>query len=419
MATLNFLYRSNKQSAALIARLLFRHADKDFVYGCRTQLFVDKDYWSKQHTLKRPKDISIVNKQNDIRRELNKIENYILDAYRKAEISEISKTWLERQIDLYYNPHKANGHTSSRLTDYLSTYVEHKKTSITESTVKKSNVIRQMVLRYEEARKTVVHIKNIDANFKTDFERYCLDNNYAPNTIARSIRFVKTVCKYAKMNGLETHPNFDLIKVKYHKTETIYLTKQELDSIAAVELNESLANARDWLLISCETGQRVSDFMRFKKDWIRYETNKEGILKPLIEFTQKKTQKRMTVPLSQKVMAVLNHRKGEFPKAISDQKYNDYIKEVCKLAGLTQSINGSKKLETASGSKIYRKETGNFQKWELVSSHIGRRSFATNNYGYIPTSFLIYITGHSTETMFLNYIGKSNKDIAMELTNYL
>ena len=54
----------------------------------------------------------------------------------------------------------------------------------------------------------------------------------------------------------------------------------------------------------------------------------------------------------------------------------------------------------------------------LVSSHIGRRSFASNNYGKIPTSFLMYITGHTTEAMFLTYIGKSNKDIAMELTNY-
>jgi len=53
-----------------------------------------------------------------------------------------------------------------------------------------------------------------------------------------------------------------------------------------------------------------------------------------------------------------------------------------------------------------------------VTSHIGRRSFATNFYGIIPTSYLIYTTGHSTEAMFLNYIGKSNKDIALEMAKY-
>ena len=115
---------------------------------------------------------------------------------------------------------------------------------------------------------------------------------------------------------------------------------------------------------------------------------------------------------------ILGKRNGEFPRAISDQKYNDYIKIVCREAKITQKVNGSVISETEPESGIYRKETGVFEKCDLVTSHIGRRSFATNNYGTIPTSFLIYVTGHSTEAMFLNYIGKSNKDIAMELTNY-
>jgi hypothetical protein len=54
----------------------------------------------------------------------------------------------------------------------------------------------------------------------------------------------------------------------------------------------------------------------------------------------------------------------------------------------------------------------------LVSSHIGRRSFATNNYGRIPTSLLINVTGHSTEGMFLEYIGKSNTEKAIQLAEY-
>ena len=81
-------------------------------------------------------------------------------------------------------------------------------------------------------------------------------------------------------------------------------------------------------------------------------------------------------------------------------------------------VTGSKKLETEKGSKIYRKTEGTYEKWKLVTSHIGRRSFATNFYGVIPTSYLIYVTGHTTEKMFLTYIGKSNKDIALELTKY-
>ena len=117
-------------------------------------------------------------------------------------------------------------------------------------------------------------------------------------------------------------------------------------------------------------------------------------------------------------MEILNKRNGLFPYAISDQKYNDYIKLVCELAELNHLEKGSKIKETAPESGIYRKKTEMYPKWELITSHIGRRSFATNFYGKIPTSYLIYVTGHSTEVMFLTYLGKSNKDIAMELTNY-
>ena len=59
-----------------------------------------------------------------------------------------------------------------------------------------------------------------------------------------------------------------------------------------------------------------------------------------------------------------------------------------------------------------------YKKCELITSHVGRRSFCTNFYGTIPTTYLMNVSGHSTEQMFLTYLGKSNKDLAMEITNY-
>ena len=73
-------------------------------------------------------------------------------------------------------------------------------------------------------------------------------------------------------------------------------------------------------------------------------------------------------------------------------------------------------MEYEDGRK--RTEKGKFEKWELVSSHIGRRSYATNNFDKIPLRLVMNVTGHTTEKMFLNYVGKSNKDIALELTKY-
>ena len=128
----------------------------------------------------------------------------------------------------------------------------------------------------------------------------------------------------------------------------------------------------------------------------------------------------MTIPLHKKVQAVLDKYKGDFPSRISDQRYNDYIKEVCKIAGINEEVQGRKQLNISKDPSVQkiRRKKGVYPKYELVTSHIGRRSFATNHYGKIPTSYLIYVTGHSSEIMFLNYIGKSNKDMALELTKY-
>ena len=103
-----------------------------------------------------------------------------------------------------------------------------------------------------------------------------------------------------------------------------------------------------------------------------------------------------------------------------EKKYNSLTElTLTQIDVLNEKVSGSKKTETEPDSKIYRKESGIFEKWELVTSHIGRRSFATNFYGTgIPTNLLMTATGHSTEKMFLNYIGKGNKDYAKELNNY-
>ena len=116
------------------------------------------------------------------------------------------------------------------------------------------------------------------------------------------------------------------------------------------------------------------------------------------------------------VLEVINKNDGNFPKAISDQKYNLFIKKVCEQSGITEVVKGGKMEQIKKG--VHRKKEGYYPKHELVTSHIGRRSFATNYYSKIPTSLLIAITGHSTESMFLRYIGKSSFDQAIELSDY-
>lgn len=378
----------------------------------KTNYHIDPINWDEveqRPTKKALKDIHIANLDTD----LATLKNDLLKEYNNSKGKKVvDADWLRNFI----NPPQEQEKHPDKLVDYIDTFIEFKKADVKSSTVTKCNVIKHLLMRYEKETKTTLYIRDIDAKFKMDFEKYCIKVGYAPNTTARNIRFIKTFCRHAKANGVETHYQLDSIKAKYHKVENIYLDEKEIAAIEKIEskkLTEGLENARDWLLISCYCGQRVSDFLRFDKSMIRYEKNKAGELKPLIEFTQVKTEKIMTIPLHKKIIEIMKKYDGNFPRKISDQKYNEHIKKVCEAAEINQPTNG-----TLFDHKTKTKITKDYPKHLLVSSHIGRRSFATNNYGKIPTSFLMYITGHTTEAMFLTYIGKSNKDIAMELTNY-
>ena len=283
-----------------------------------------------------------------------------------------------------------------------------KKTSL-----KKFNVIKHKLQKLEKFRKKQILILDINNDFKNEFVSYCKNELYSQNTIQRELAIIKTFCIHARFLGLETHYQLDSLRLDKAKVEKIYLTFEELSRIEEInsdELTVSLDNAKDWLIISCYSGQRISDFMRFTENQIRIEEGKH-----FLEFTQMKTSKLTTIPIHAKILEILKKRNGKFPYRISDQKYNDYIKEVCKLAGIDEIVKGSKMLETEKGN---RKQGGLYKKYELVTSHIGRRSFATNFYGKVPTTHLINITNHSSEAMFLNYIGKSNKDLAKETFKY-
>jgi integrase len=67
---------------------------------------------------------------------------------------------------------------------------------------------------------------------------------------------------------------------------------------------------------------------------------------------------------------------------------------------------------------IHRKKFGKYPKYELVSSHVCRRSFATNLYGKIDTLTIMKITGHKTEKQFLEYIKITPKEYAEKLKDF-
>ena len=95
---------------------------------------------------------------------------------------------------------------------------------------------------------------------------------------------------------------------------------------------------------------------------------------------------------------ILDKYDGHLPKPISNQKYNDYLKDAAKLAGLNAPFM---KTSSIKGKRVDKK----YFKHELISSHTARRSFCTNAYEMdIPTITIMAISGHKTEAAFLKYI---------------
>jgi len=96
----------------------------------------------------------------------------------------------------------------------------------------------------------------------------------------------------------------------------------------------------------------------------------------------------------------------DFTKKNNALVFDKKIKELSQLAGIDQIIKGNKMSSVTKGVEFEK-----YPKYELITSHTIRRSFATNYFGKIETPILIEMTGHSSESIFLSYIGENpNKD---------
>lgn len=413
MATIKFFIQSEKNPAGIYVRLrdgVNIDAKAKTNYSVNPLDWIDNTKKNNPESLFKYEGLKEKPKTESLKKlhgQLVKFKSSLLDQYNdESNKSLISSQWLKDFI----NPTDKESETvPNALILYCEYYITHQKSSIMNSSYQKLNVIKQLLIRFQKDQKRVFFIRDVNLDFVLKFQQYCDKEKYSHNTISRAIKFIKSICYHAAANKIETSHQLKAIKVKLKPVDKIFLTLDDIVKIEEKELeHDYLDNARDWLLISCETGQRVSDFMRFRAAEIREEEGRK-----FIDFTQVKTGKEISLPLTKRVLRILDKRNGEFPRQISDQRYNEFIKKVGELAGLTYKVKGSKK-----DPETERKVSGTFPKFELISSHIGRRSFATNNYSKVPTSLLIKASGHSSERMFLEYIGKADDNSAKELAKY-
>lgn len=412
MATLNFIYRSIKPKAVLTVRLLFRHEGKDYQYSGKTRFEVEKNYWSKEH-LSKTRDVKIKNKQTEIKNELQRIENYILNKFKNTRQENISSIWLNNSLLEYYDP-KDIAHLDSSIQGAIRRIIDNadmRKNARGKLGLSKNRIksYKQLEKRFKIFQgKKLYDVVDFTPMLANEFKTHLIKElNYHNATAIKFVSDLKTVCFDAEKNGVETSHLLKHIEGYEIKTEYIlFLNPEELKQIKEATLSSPIIdNARKWLLFGCCIGQRVSDLLRINESNF---ININGL--NVIELHQQKTGKRVIIPVLSDTKDII---KNGLPYPVSPQKLNDCLKIVCREAGINELTEGLKLNPVTK-----RKEKGTYFKWELVSSHVCRRSFASNQYGILPTPLIMSITGHSTEKTLLNYIGKTSLDYAQQIADF-
>lgn len=242
--------------------------------------------------------------------------------------------------------------------------------------------------------------ENINLDFYAAFTKFLSGrkhrkgNGYTPNAVGKHIQVFKTVLNVAKEKGLAVNLDYQSKKFRAVKqdSDNVYLDEAELKILYEFDLSDkpSLERARDMFLVGCWTGLRFSDLSALRPE--------KHIKNGLIEIDQQKTGEKAVIPVLAVTAAILEKYGGKMPPAISNQRFNDYVKDACRLAGICERVQKS---ETRSGRRV----TLFFQKWQMVSAHTCRRSFVTNFLKRrAAPQVIMSATGHQSTKHFGKYI---------------
>lgn len=176
-------------------------------------------------------------------------------------------------------------------------------------------------------------------------------------------------------------------KITSRTEEKIYFTFDLIKKVIDYEPEtESMRNTKLILLTLLFSGCRYSDVFKVRPE---YEYDESGVQFRYARFIDQKTGRDIIVPILEPLEREYALNNGKTPYKISNAKFNEYVKDLCKLAKLTDEV----KLSFMDSYGDTKYETKLF--YQFVTSHIGRRSFITNLINYIPITILTKITGHS------------------------
>ncbi|MEI7526139.1 MAG: tyrosine-type recombinase/integrase [Mariniphaga sp.] len=388
-----------QKNVPIILRYSFHGQRLEYYTGLRVdEANYIAGYWTKE---KNPVKSSAPQAEK-LNTDLSIIKNHLEKAENIAKGSGIplSVAYFREYLDekLKTKPVKSAKIT---LLQYFDRFIEEMRNGINKKTghklshanIEKYSAVKNMLIAFVKYRGATVDFQDIDQKLYDELVNYMItEKKYALNTYGRHIKFIKTVLHKATSEEINTNMKFQKAFVGVTEpSDNAYLTEDELGTIYKHDFTAKprLDRVRDIFIIGCWTGLRFSDYSNIRKEHINGDR---------IKMVTQKTKKQVIIPLHPTVIAILEKYNYQLPPPITNQRFNDYIQEVCEDAKIntqySKDITRAGKREVISGEKHL-----------FITSHSARRTFATNAFKRKISPLLIMaITGHKTEAEFLKYL---------------
>lgn len=279
---------------------------------------------------------------------------------------------------------------------------EWEKLSIKEKS--RTNLKADHKLRFED-----INLKFIEkfreymftAKFTVTIKGQVTTKNYKINYIDKQIKTLKQFINTAIEEGYVERFTWNSIKSEKRDVDTIYTDFNEIQILFDEPLTKKTEIlVRDKYILNCFLGMRYSDLNKLEPHFFS-KRNIAG--KELVVYIgrTKKTDHRIEFAVHPIAQQILEKYKYDIPK-LSAKEFNDILKVVAHRAGL----RGLERIREIRGSETIVRDV---PKYELMSSHAGRRSFCTNFYNEgVSIAAIMSISGHQTEKEFRKYIKKAS-----------
>lgn len=333
---------------------------------------------------------SIISKMVELELDIKEIESEILYVTKEISTDEVIDRLKIKRGLIKPNEDKVY------FTEFMRKYIVDNDKRLLHSTKVVYQTIINMVEDFESKRAKRYEIGEIGFNYIKNICDYMVtDLKLINSTIFRRLKLIKGFVNKARKQGFKIDSTYLDFTWKDDDSEVIALTMDELNRIAALALdgNIKLQKVRDVFLFSCYTGLRYSDCKNLKKVNI-----KEGFLR----ITSIKTKSSVSVPISKRAKELIDKYYNVnndllFPVP-SNQKFNDYIKQVCELAGLNEMIE---KVRFRGSERLVEV----LPKFEFISAHTGRKTFVTLSLELgMKAEEVMPITGHKDYKSFKRYV---------------